>query len=191
MWETEIEQYAKPSTVWEECMAHRLTLGPYARVRDPTPDPGEAGPVHTGNHRHKLKGKVTHFVSDSLQPHGLDSPWSSPGQNTGVGSLSLLQRIFPTQGSNPGLLHCRRILYQLSHKRSSRILERVAYPFSRGSSWPRNQTGVSCIAYAIWYVKTMLCDHILWVFLFSPSWWIMGFHSPINTLFAILGFHNM
>ena len=43
------------------------------------------------------------------------SPWSSPGQNTGVGSLSLLQGIFPTQGSNPGLPHCRRILYQLSH----------------------------------------------------------------------------
>ena len=46
-------------------------------------------------------------VSDSLWPHGLYSPWSSPGQNTGVSSLSLLQGIFPTQGSNPGLLHCR------------------------------------------------------------------------------------
>ena len=46
------------------------------------------------------------------------SPWNSPGQNTGVGSLSLLQGIFPTQGSNLGLLHCRRILYQLRHKRS-------------------------------------------------------------------------
>ena len=54
-------------------------------------------------------------VSDSLRPRGLYSPWNSPGQNTGVGSLSLLQGIFPTQGSNPGLLHCRRILYQLSH----------------------------------------------------------------------------
>ena len=48
------------------------------------------------------------------------SPWNSPGQNTGVGSLSLLQGIFSTQGSNPGLLHCRRILYQLSHKGSPR-----------------------------------------------------------------------
>ena len=57
-------------------------------------------------------------VPDSLQPHGLYSPWNSPGQNTGVGSLSLLQGIFPTQGSNPCLLHCRRILYQLSHKGS-------------------------------------------------------------------------
>ena len=48
-------------------------------------------------------------MSDSLQPHGLYSPWNSPRQNTGVGSLSLLQGIFPTQGSNPGLLHCRWI----------------------------------------------------------------------------------
>ena len=57
-------------------------------------------------------------MSDSLQPQGLDSPWNSPGQNTGVGSLSLLQGIFPTQGLNPGLLHCRRILYHLNHKGS-------------------------------------------------------------------------
>ena len=84
-------------------------------------------------------------VCDCLQPQGQYSPWNCPGQNTGVGSLSLLQGILPTQGSNPGLLHCRHILYQLSHKRSSRILERVAYPFSRGSSWPKNWTRVSWI----------------------------------------------
>ena len=53
-------------------------------------------------------------VSNSLQPHGLHSPWNSPDQNTGVGSLSLLQGIFPTQESNWGLLHCGQILYQLS-----------------------------------------------------------------------------
>ena len=57
-------------------------------------------------------------MSDSSRSHGLYSPWNSPEQNTGVGSLSLLQGIFPTQGSNPGLLHCRRILYQLNHKGS-------------------------------------------------------------------------
>ena len=57
-------------------------------------------------------------VSDSLRPHVLYSLWNSPGQDTRVGSLSVLQGIFPTQGSNPGLLHCRRILYQLSHKGS-------------------------------------------------------------------------
>ena len=54
----------------------------------------------------------------TLWPHVLYSPWNFLGQNTGVGSLSLLQGIFPTQGSNPGLLHCRHILYQLSHKGS-------------------------------------------------------------------------
>ena len=69
-------------------------------------------------------------VSNSLQPHGLYSPWNSPGQNTGVGSFSLLQGIFPTQGldwvdltqgSNQGLSHCRQILYQLSHKGSPSV----------------------------------------------------------------------
>ena len=57
-------------------------------------------------------------MSNSLRPLGLYSPWNSLGQNTGVGSLSFLQGIFPTQGSNSGLLHCRQILYQLSHKGS-------------------------------------------------------------------------
>ena len=85
-------------------------------------------------------------MSYSLRSHGLYSPWNSPGQNTGVGSLSLLQGIFSTQESKPGLLHCRWILYQLSHKGSPRILQLVANPFSSGSSRPRNQTRVSCIA---------------------------------------------
>ena len=69
-----------------------------------------------------MKVKIT---SDSFRPHGLYSPWNSPGQNTGVASCSLLQGIFPTHGSNPGLLHCRQILYQLSHHGSPRILEWV------------------------------------------------------------------
>ena len=73
-------------------------------------------------------------MSDSLRPHGLYSPWNCPGQNTGVGSLSLLQGIFPTQGLNPGLSHYKQILYQLSHKGSPRILEWVTYPFSSRSS---------------------------------------------------------
>ena len=98
-------------------------------------------------------------VSDSLQPRGLYSPWNSPGQNTEVGSLSLLQGIFPTQRSNPDLLLCRQILYQLSHKGSPRILEWVAYPFSSRSSWSRNQTGVSCTAggvFTSWAVREVL-----------------------------------
>ena len=82
---------------------------------------------------------------------GLYGPRNSPGQNTGVGSLSLLQGILPTRGSNLGLLHCGQILYQLSHKGSPRILEQVAYPFCRGSSRPRNRTRVSCIADRFFY----------------------------------------
>ena len=58
------------------------------------------------------------------------SPWNSPGQNTGVGSFSFLHRIFPTQGSNPGFLHCRRILYQLSHK-GSPVFRRILYELSQ------------------------------------------------------------
>ena len=85
-------------------------------------------------------------VSDSLWFHGLYSPWNSPGQNAAVGSFSLVQGIFPTQGSNLGHPHCWWILYQLSHKGNPRILEWVAYPFSSGSSWPRNQTRASCTA---------------------------------------------
>ena len=93
-----------------------------------------------------LKWSGSHSVtSDSLRPQGLHSPWNSPGQNTGVSSHSILQGIVLTQGSNPGLPHCRRILYQLSHKGSPRILEWVACPFSSLFSQPRNWTGVSCI----------------------------------------------
>ena len=56
----------------------------------------------------------------------------SQGKNTGVGCHALLQRIFPTQRSNPGLPHCRQILYHLRYQGSPRMLEWVAYPFSRG-----------------------------------------------------------
>ena len=71
-------------------------------------------------------------MSNSSWSHGLHSLWNSPSQNTGVGSLSLLQAIFPTQGLNPGLLRCRRIPYQLSHKGS-----RVHYAKSWGR-WSTN-----------------------------------------------------
>ena len=77
-------------------------------------------------------------------PPGSSVHGHSPGKNTGVGASS--RGIFPSQGWNPGLLHCRQILYHLSHQGSLWTLEWVAYPFSRGSSWPRNQTGVFCIA---------------------------------------------
>ena len=83
---------------------------------------------------------------EECDPHGLCSPWNSPDQNIGVDRLSLLQGIFLTQELNPGLPHCRQILYQLSHKGSPRILEWVAYRFCSKSSQPRNWTGVSSTA---------------------------------------------
>ena len=85
-------------------------------------------------------------VSDSLWPHGLHSPWNSSGQNTGVSSLSLLQRIFPTQGSNPGLLHCQANSLPTETQGRPKNTRVGSPPFSSRSSWPRNQTEVSCIA---------------------------------------------
>ena len=79
-------------------------------------------------------------------PPGSSVHGDSPGKNSGVGCHAPLLGIFPTQGSNSGFPHCRQILYHLSHQGSPRILEWVAYPFSRKSSWPRNRTEVSCIA---------------------------------------------
>ena len=115
----------------------------------------------------------TLFDPMDCSPPGSSVHEDSPGKNTRVGCHALLQGIFPTQGSNPGLLHCRRILYCLSHQGSpgkvkvkvsqssptpcdamfytehgilqARILGWVVYPFSSRSSQPRNRTGVSCI----------------------------------------------
>ena len=84
--------------------------------------------------------------SPALQTDSLPSEPPGKPKNTEEGNLSFLQGIFPTQESNWGLLHCMQILYQLSYQGSPRILECVAYPISRGSSPPRNRTGVSCFA---------------------------------------------
>ena len=88
-------------------------------------------------------------------PPGSSVHGDSPGKNTGVSCRALLHGIFPTQGSNPGLLHCRPILYHLRHQGTPRI-EWVDCPFLRGSSQPRNPTGVSCIAdgfYSSWATR--------------------------------------
>ena len=79
-------------------------------------------------------------------PPGSSVHGDSRGKTTGVGCPSLLEDIFPTQGAKPGLPHCRWILNCHNHQGSPRILEWVAYPFSRRSSLPRNQTMVSCVA---------------------------------------------
>ena len=84
---------------------------------------------------------VVHIVSDSLQPHGLYNPWNSLSHNTGVGRHSFFQGIFPTQGLNPCLLHCRQILYQLSHK--GRLppptpTRSVGVQYTTGDEWRNN-----------------------------------------------------
>ena len=102
--------------------------------------------------RHKLNNdaglsSVSLSLSESSQScltlcnHGLYSPWNSPGHNTGVGSLSLLQGIFPTQGSNPGLLHCGRILSQLSHKGSLSLSLKLGIKTSTNLGIPWQSSG--------------------------------------------------
>ena len=106
----------------------------------------------------------------------------SPGRNTGMGCYALLQGIFPTQGLNPGLPHCRQILHCLSHQESLWILEWVAYPFSRESSWPRNWTGAPCIGgvfFTSWATREAPLLWIwgckwTWVWMDSGSWWWTG-----------------
>ena len=128
-----------------------------------------------------VKVKVTQSCLTLCDPHGLYSPWNSPGQNTGVSSLSLLQGIFPTQGSHLSLMspvlaggflttsttweapwfHFKsEVKVEVPQSRptlcdpmgivygilQARILESVAFPFSRGFSQPRNWTQISCIA---------------------------------------------
>ena len=87
-------------------------------------------------------------MSHSLRPPGLKFhglPWNSPGQSTGVGSLSLLQGITPTQESNPDLPHCRQILHQLSHNRSPEYWSGELIPSSADLPRPGIETGSSAL----------------------------------------------
>ena len=139
--------------------------------------PCSCTPIHTPQKRFGKRGtflevsfhlkglRTVSFLS--LQLHELYSPWNSPGQNTKVGRLSLLQGIFP-QGLNPGLPHCRWTLYQLNHKGSPRILEWVSYPFSSRSSSPRNRTRVSRTAgrfFTNWAMREALLPLGSWTLL--------------------------
>ena len=119
-------------------------------------------------------------VSNSWQPHGLYSPWNSAGQNTGVGSLSLLQGIFPVQGLNPGFLQCRKILYQLSPKRSPRILKWVACPFCSGSAFPAQESNQGLLmaggfvtSWAIREAQYLLRPAIHWYLLRPAIHWYL------------------
>ena len=109
-------------------------------------------------------------TSDSLQPHGLYSPWNSPGQNTRVGSHSLLQGIFPTQGSDPGLPHCRQILYQLSHKGSN-------------TSWLQEMSPSFTLSSKLFRLKDIFVYHVALI----SSHWRTASVNRVNTSCILTG----
>ena len=96
----------------------------------------------------------------TLRPHGLYSPWNSPSQNTRVGSLSILQGIFPNQREYPGLPHCTEILYQLSHKESLNWL----YPNTKQKGFLKKIMGHRILSqvytsFLSWPSETLLSPH--------------------------------
>ena len=99
-------------------------------------------------------------VSDSLRPHGPYSLWNSPGQNTGVGSHSLLQGIFQTQGSNPGLPCCRRILYQMNHQGNYNAIS-----FLNASSLPKSREKEYTILVMLVQIS-FITSHEFYIYLF-------------------------
>ena len=100
--------------------------------------------------------------SRDCSPPGSSVHGDSLGKNTGVGCHAPLQRIFPNQGSNPGLPHFKWILYHLSHQGSPRIMQWVTLSLLQGSSWSRNRTEVACIAgrfFTSWATKEVQHEH--------------------------------
>ena len=110
--------------------------------------------THSNTHTTHNSPKSGNIIEESTQmtPSPLSRSQSAVAQQLVAVDCSITcslgweLRIFPTQESNPRLLHCKWILYCLSHQESPRILEWVPFPLSRGTSQPRNQPGVSCIA---------------------------------------------
>ena len=112
-----------PCAIMQSQLPEELNMDPHG--------PHAQGWLKRRGHASRCVTCVGHsVVSISLWPHGLQPtrllcPWDSPGKNTGVGSHSLLQGIFQTQGSNPGLLHCRHILHRRSHQGSLRCVMKL------------------------------------------------------------------
>ena len=131
-------------------------------------------------------------MSDSLGLHGLYTAkllclWRYSRQNTGVGFHAVLQGTFPTQGSNPGIPHCRQIIYHLSHQGSLSTLEWVAYPFSRGPSQPRNRIWVSCIAgrfFTSWTSREAMCVSVAQSCLIFVTPWTVAHQAPLSIGFS-------
>ena len=138
------------------------------------------------------------IVSDSLRPYGLQPtrclhPWDFPGKSTGVGCHFLLQGVFPTQGSNPGLQHCRQILYRLSHQRS-----RDSTVFAESLIkwvWTHKCGVFFCLIFYIWFLAKKYIHILLvpekvvslwpdttWIFvlLFFSLSWSLVYPRPIR-----------
>ena len=127
-----------------------------------------------------LESESHSIVFNSLRPHGLYSPWNSPGQNTGVGSnLFLLQGIFPTQRSNPDLPPCRQILYQLSHQGSPP--ENLLYLrrlFHKMDIWGQERNPSFCQS-----LPKQLRQRMCFIFFGHPACGILVFHQGSNLHF--------
>ena len=122
-------------------------------------------------------------------PPGYSVLGDSPGKNTGVGCHVLLQGIFLTEGLNPGLLHRRWILYPLSHRGNPRILEWIACPFSRVSSWPRNWATVSCIAgrfFTSWATRETQSESVSCSVMSDSAWTGSNSDLPGSSVHGIL-----
>ena len=121
----------------------------------------------------KAKMKVAESCL-TLWTHGQYSPWNSPGQNTGGGSLSLLQGIFPAQGLNPALPQCRQILYQLSHKGS---LMHWSWYVMRPANWQ-----------LLWQWWLLFSECLLYVRSFTHVGSINPHKNPLKYIWLFLGF---
>ena len=119
------------------------------------------------------------------------SPWNSPGKNTEVGCHFLLQGVFPTQGLNPGLLHCRQTLYHLSHQGSSQLyggvnsnlLQEVLYHtqvYCTQSPCPCSSPLLTCTSTGD--TQTQFCLSLCGV---SGSWCTQGLFEPSNCLWWV------
>ena len=114
----------------------------------------------------RKKSESCSVLSNSLPPHGLYSPRNSPDQNTGVGSLSLLQGILPTQGSNPGFLRWGQILYQLSHKGSPGVLDSTGVLSLLPCIFPTQESNrglLHCASLVAQLVKNLLAMRETWI----------------------------
>ena len=131
-------------------------------------------------------------------PPGSSVYGDSPGKTTGVGCHALLKGIFPIQGSNSGLPHCRWILYRLSHQGSPRVLELFAVPSSRESFRHRDWTHISCFLrwqVGFWFFffffttsATWEAQFLFWA-LYKSKLWASLFKSEMNK-FAFMVYNN-